>query len=149
MLVTPFTACGSLPPSPAGANVACANAGAAHHAYVVVEHLSGAAMQRCVGFDADAISGKALMDASGIEYGAQKLISGAAVCQVDNEPKHYTQCFPQGQPYWALFIGTRGAWASAPGGFTDAMLRDGQALGWRYVASGSVNPSPPPSATEL
>ena len=149
MLVVLLTACGSPAPSNAGTTIACVNAGAAHHAYVVVEHLSGATIQRCVGFSAEVINGRALMDASGIEYGARKLTSGAAVCQIDNEPRHYSQCFPQNQPYWALFIETGGVWASASGGFTDAMLRDKQALGWRYVASGSVSPSPPPQPAEV
>src|SRR5216684_3027984 len=75
--------------------------------------------------------------------------SGKAVCQVDNEPKQFSECFPQNQPYWALFVETRGAWTSSAGGFTDARLHDTEALGWHYVPSTDPSPGPPPLAEQL
>lgn len=116
-----------------------------HHAYVVVQHLSGSWFDRRVDFTNDAIAGITLMDRSGIEYGAQSVGSGKVVCQVDNEPATFTACFPQNKPYWALFIRTGGKWTSAPSGVSDVNLHDGEAIGWHYVPSGVTAPSPPPS----
>ncbi len=130
--------------SSAGQFTSCVNGAAAHHAYVVVKHLSGASLQRCIGFDSSEIDGQTLMDQSGIQYGAHTLTSGKAVCQVDHEPQQYSQCFPQNQPYWALFVETNGKWASAAGGITDTKLHDADALGWHYVSAGDSSPAPPP-----
>jgi hypothetical protein len=136
-------------PPRAGSSTGCVNAEAPHRAYVVVQHLSGASFQRCVGFTGPMIDGQTLMDQSGVQYEAHSLNSGRAVCQVDNEPKQFTQCFPQNQPYWALFVETRGAWTSSAGGFTDARLHDTEALGWHYVPSSDPSPGPPPLAQQL
>ena len=141
------TACSSpRASSSAGQFTSCVNGASAHHAYVVVEHLSGASLQRCIGFDGSEIDGQTLMDQSGIQYGSHILASGKAVCQVDNEPQQYSQCFPQNQPYWALFVETNGKWASAAGGITEAKLHDADALGWHYVSAGDSSPAPPPLA---
>lgn len=144
-----ITACGGSPatatasPSPAKA---CVNASAPHHAYVVVEHLSGTSVQKCVGFSTSTIDGKSLMDQSGIEYQAQTFSFGSAVCQVDNEPQQFTQCFPQNMPYWALFIESGGTWATAPNGYTQVVLNDRDAIGWHYVQATDPSPAPPPLA---
>ncbi len=144
-----IAACGGSPaaasPSPTSS---CINASAPHHAYVVIEHLSGTTVQKCVGFSTDAIDGQTLMDKSGIQYQAQTFSFGSAVCQVDNEPQQYTQCFPQNQPYWALFIESGGQWATAQNGYTQAVLHDKDALGWHYVQSSDPSPAPPPPAKE-
>jgi len=113
---------------------------------VVVQHLSGATLQKCVGFAGDTIDGLALMDQSGIEYQAQTFSFGKAVCQLDNEPAQFTKCFPDNKPYWSLFIETGGAWASAANGFTDAKVHDKEALGWHYVQQTDPSPAPPPLA---
>jgi hypothetical protein len=99
-----------------------------------------------VGFAGDTIGGQALMDQSGIVYQAQTFSFGKAVCQLDNEPAQFTKCFPANQPYWALFVETAGAWATAPNGFTDAKLHDKEALGWHYVQQTDPSPAPPPLA---
>lgn len=121
----------------------CTGSGS-HHAYVVVEHLSGASLQQCVAFSEVMIDGQTLMDRSGLEYKSKTLSSGKVVCQVDNEPKAFSQCFPQNQPYWALFVEAGGTWSSAPGGYADVRLHDGEALGWHYVRAGDPSPAPPP-----
>jgi len=140
-----IAACGgSTPTSQATPTSSCANAGAAHHAYVVVQHLSGATVQKCVGFAGDIINGQALMDQSGVEYQAQTFSFGKAVCQVDNEPTSYPKCFPDKQPYWSLFVETGGAWASAANGYTTVNLHDKEALGWHYVQATDPSPAPPP-----
>ncbi len=148
-LIGAITACGG---SPAAATASptstCVNASAPRHAYVVVEHLSGATVQQCVGFSTDAIDGQTLMDKSGIKYQFQKFSFGSAVCQIDNEPTQFTQCFPQNQPYWALFIESGGKWATAPNGYTQAVLHDKDALGWHYVQATDPSPAPPPPAKE-
>jgi hypothetical protein len=146
-LVLLLAACSSPRATSSAAQVtSCVNATASHHAYVVVQHLSGASFQRCVGFEGATIDGQTLMDQSGVQYAARALSSGKAVCQVDNEPTQYSQCFPPEQPYWALFVETNGAWSSPPGGFTDARLHDAEALGWHYVAAADPAPAPPPLA---
>jgi hypothetical protein len=126
----------------------CANGAAEHHAYVVVEHLSGTSIQACVGFDGDTVDGKALMDKSGIAYQTQTFSFGLGVCAVDNEPKQFTECFPQGQPYWSLFVEQSGAWTMAQVGFDQVKVHDKDALGWRYVPATDASPSPPPLAKE-
>jgi hypothetical protein len=145
-----IAACGgSSPTSQASPTSSCVNTGAAHHAYVVVQHLSGATLQKCVGFAGDTIDGQALMDQSGIEYQAKTTSVGKAVCQVDNEPAQFSTCFPQNQPYWALFIEAGGAWTMAPKGLSDAMVHDGEAVGWHYVRyDPKSDPSPPPLANQ-
>ncbi|MEA2656741.1 MAG: hypothetical protein QOI23_2106 [Chloroflexota bacterium] len=144
-----FAACGgSSPASQTSPSSSCVNAAAAHHAYVVVEHLSGTSVQKCVGFAGDTIDGQSIMDQSGIEYQAQTFSFGKAVCQIDNEPVQYSACFPQGKPYWALFIETGGAWATATNGYTDAKLHDKEAFGWHYVQAADPSPAPPPLAKQ-
>jgi len=73
---------------------------------------------------------------------------GKAVCEIDSEPKQYSECFPKNQPYWALFVETGGAWAMSQTGYTAVMLHDKDALGWHYVTSADSNPAPPPLAKE-
>jgi hypothetical protein len=142
-------ACGGSPSSSGSTTSSgCINASAPHRAYVVVEHLSGSTKQQCVGFTGDTIDGQALMDQSKLEFAAQTFSFGKAVCQVDNEPKTFTQCFPQNQPYWSLFVETNGAWAQAQSGYTQVTLHDKEALGWHYVAASAASPSPPPLAKE-
>ena len=142
-----IAACGgSSPTSQASPTSSCANAGAAHHAYVVVQHLSGATLQKCVGFAGDTIDGEALMAQSGVEYQAQTFSFGKAVCRVDNEPAQFTKCFPDNKPYWSLFVETSGTWASAPNGYTTVNLHDKEALGWHYVQPADPSPAPPPLA---
>ncbi|TMC51782.1 MAG: hypothetical protein E6J20_14695 [Chloroflexi bacterium] len=145
-----LAACGSQPSaSPVAATIQCTNTGAPHHAYVVVQHMSGAWMERCVGFAASFIDGQTVMDQSGIEYQAEPVGSGKVVCQVDQEPAQFSQCFPQNRPYWALFIASRSSWSSAGGGYTDVTLHDGEALGWRYVNAADPKPLPPPMPRRL
>jgi hypothetical protein len=143
------TACGGSPGTASTSpGSTCVNASAPRHAYVVVEHLNGATVQACVGFSTDAIDGQTLMDKSGIKYQFQKFSFGSAVCQIDNEPPQYSQCFPQNQPYWALFVESGGKWAQAQSGYTDQVLKDTDALGWHYVQASDPSPAPPPPAKE-
>jgi len=149
ILALVLAACGtSSPTSSASPTNSCVNAGAAHHAYLVVEHLSGTSLQRCVGFEGDSIDGQTLMDKSGIEYQTQTFSFGKGVCQVDNEPKVYSECFPKNQPYWALFVETNSAWVTAQTGYTGVSLHDKDALGWHYVQASDQNPAAPPLAKE-
>lgn len=144
-----LVACGSSSPSGASnPSSSCVNASAPHHAYVVVEHLSGKTVQKCVGFTGDTIAGQALMDQSGIKFQTQTYSFGKAACAVDNEPASFSQCLPQNAPYWALFIETNGAWVTAPTGYDAVSLHDKDALGWHYVPASDQNPSPPPPAHE-
>jgi hypothetical protein len=134
---------GSPPASPAAA--ACVNAGAAHKAYVVVQHGGGTAMQKCVGFDGDRIGGEDLMKKSGVEYQAQAFSGvGKAVCQVDNEPSQFSECFPKDKPFWALYVSQSGGpWQQGQTAYTAVSLKNGDALGWEYQSS-TASPPPPP-----
>jgi hypothetical protein len=140
-------ACGSPAASSAGATT-CTGPSGNNRVYIVVEHLSGATMQRCVGFATSIIDGQTAMDQSGIEYQAHAVSAGKVVCQVDFEPKQFSQCFPQNQPYWALFVESGGRWSNAPGGLTDLHLHDQDAIGWHYVGATDPAPAPPPLARE-
>lgn len=143
-----IAACGSSPTSSASPASSCVNASAAHHAYVVVEHLSGTSIQKCVGFAGATIDGQALMDQSTIEYQKQTFSFGNGACQIDNEPAQFTECFPKNKPYWSLFVETAGVWASAQTAYNAINLHDKEALGWHYVDSSDQNPAPPPLAKE-
>jgi len=144
-----IAACGgSSPTSQASPTSSCVNAGAPHHAYVVVEHLSGTSLQKCVGFAGDTIDGQALMDQSGIEFQSQTFSFGKGACQVDNEPAQFSTCFPANKPYWALFLESNGVWALASGAYDKASLHDKDAIGWHYVQPTDPSPAPPPLASE-
>ena len=141
--------CGGSTTTPSASPAAtCVNANAAHRAYVVVEHLSGTSLQKCVGFNGDSVDGQTLMDQARIEYQTQTFSFGKAVCQVDNEPKQFSECLPKNQPYWSLWVETGGRWAMAQVGYTQIQLHDKEALGWHYVAATDQSPSPPPLAKE-
>ena len=120
-----------------------------HHAYVVVQHLNGSWFDRRVDFTGSEIDGVAAMDRSRIEYQAQSVSSGKVVCQVDNEPTTFATCFPQNQPYWALFVAIGGRWSSAPSGISAVRLHDREAIGWHYVRAGDPSPAPPPVPKDL
>jgi hypothetical protein len=144
-----ITACGgSSPTATATPSPTCVNASAPHHAYIVVQHLSGASLQGCVGFTGDTIDGKSLMAQSRIPYQTQTFSFGLGVCAVDSEPAQFSECFPKDKPYWSLFIESAGAWTPAQVGFDQEKLKDNDALGWRYVPSTDQKPSPPPLAKE-
>src|SRR5438067_7373820 len=129
----------------ASASVACANPSSPHRAYVVVEHLSGAAVDKCVGFTGSQIAGDQLMKESGLVYQTQHFSFGDAVCAIDREPASFDQCLPQNAPYWGLWTETRGgAWQQAQVGFSQLMLGDGDTMGWRYTPATEASPAPPP-----
>ena len=141
-------ACGSSSQTAAATpSPTCTGGSSTFHAYVVVQHLDGTIKQRCVGFSGS-ITGKQLMDQSGIVYQTQTFSFGLGVCAVDNEPKQYSECFPKGQPYWDLFIEHAGAWSAAQSAFDQVQVQDKDALGWRYVQAADASPSPPPLARE-
>jgi hypothetical protein len=134
---------GSAPASPAAA--ACVNGGAAHKAYVVVQHTGGTSIQKCVGFDSDQIAGEDLMKKSGVEYQTQAFSGvGKAVCQVDNEPAQFSECFPKDKPFWAMYLSQSGGpWQQGQTAYTAVALKNGDALGWEYQSS-TASPPPPP-----
>src|SRR2546430_7903682 len=136
-------ACGSQPtassnPTAASASAAafsritCADIKAPHHAYVVVQHMSGDWMQRCIGFAPRYIDGQTIMDRSGIQYQVQHLDSGKAVCQVDLEPRQYPDCGSSNSPRRAPFIPAQGRGSQPPTRYTDVPPGGGGAVGMRY-----------------
>lgn len=136
-------------PAAAFSRTDCVDVKAPHHAYVVVQHMSGAVIDRCIGFGATFIDGQTIMDRSGIQYQAQSKPSGKAVCQVDLEPRQYSECVSQNNMHWVLFIQSQGRWSKAQAGYTDIRLSDGDALGWRYVKADDHSPAPPPPPRRL
>ena len=137
-----LTACGGATAPPAAATSTCVNAQAAHKAYLVVTHLDGRSVQKCVGFASDQLNGEDLMKQSGIEFQSQAFSFGKAVCQIDNEPSQYSKCFADSGPNWTLFVEASGAWTVAQTGYGAVSLHDKDALGWRYTSEAS--PAPPP-----
>jgi len=149
-LVLLLAACGGSNAASGGtaatpATAACVNGGAAHKAYVVVKHGGGTALQKCVGFDGDQIGGEDLMKKSGVEYQTQDFSGvGKAVCQVDNEPAQFSECFPKDKPFWAMYVfQSGGAWQQGQTGYTAVSLKNGDALGWEYQPA-TASPPPPP-----
>jgi hypothetical protein len=149
LLLLLLAACGSpapAPPAPAPAAAACVNAKAAHKAYVVVQHLDGKVTYGCVGFDAAQINGDDFMKQSKIDFHTQKFSFGSAACSIDNEPVQFNECLPKDAPYWGLWVAVGGAaWTMAQTAYDAVILKDGDALGWRYTKLSDANPSPPPT----
>lgn len=131
----------------AGSSGACGHSQAAHHAFLVVEHMSGASMQAMVTFASDSVSGKELMDCSGVSYRLAHSGTATVVCQIDREPANSTACALHGQPHWALFVFSSGHWSQPGIGFAGVRLHDREAMGWHYVpaAAGMLVPPPLPS----
>ncbi len=151
--LVPIT-CGEPPAAPhnASSRLACVDPNAPHHAYVVVEHLSGAWIERCVGFGPEIIGGQTIMDRSGIAYIAQGGGPSTVMCRLDLEPLAPNPdgaCAPSANSYWAAFVESQGRWSIVRGTFTQVQLRDNEALGWRYVRLDQRSPSPPPSPHRL
>ena len=88
--------------------------------------------------------GFVLVDALASKWGVRETAAGKAVCQVDLEPRQYSECAPPNGPRWALYIESQGRWSKAPAGYTDIQLGDGDALGWRYVRAEDQAAGPPP-----
>ena len=143
--------CGPFPAAPGGsphskANLACVDVAAPHHAYVVVEHASGAWFDRCVGFAPGYIDAPTLLSRAGIVYAAPRRL----VCAVDGEPHSNAGCDGGASWHWALFVAGGRAWSpKPPGDFMLLRVGDGQALGLRYVISAAASPTPPPLPHEL
>lgn len=127
---------------------ACSNAAAAHRAYLVVQHGSGAIVQRCVGFDGQAMNGDDLMKQSGVPVQTQFFTGiGLAYCAIDNEPATFDKCFPSSGPTWSLYVSKAGAaFQAAQSGAGAISLSDKDALGWKYQVF-SPSPNPPPLPT--
>ncbi len=147
-------ACGPGPaasstPTAAASRINCVDVAAANHAYVVVQHMSGTWIERCIGFAPDFIDGQTIMDRSGIQYQTQPAGATSLMCQVDLEPRHPTGCVNPGQPHWALFVELGGHWSLSHTGFSDVRLFNKQALGWRFVRAGDAAPSPPPLPNQV
>jgi hypothetical protein len=139
-------AAGSPPtPSAAAAVNTCAKAHQSKHlAYLVVQHLSGQTIERCAGFDGDAIEAGAVMNGTGIQY----QVVGTMVCQIDREPQQVSACSPD-QAHWSLWVYMAGAWTAPIAGYGQIQLHDREALGWRYVVSPDPSPSPPTAPRPL
>jgi hypothetical protein len=142
--------------SPLGpfAGSACAGSGP-YHAALVVEPGSGVTIQRCVAFSSATITGDQLLELSGIEYATATLGGfGQAVCQIDNEPAHFSACLPPSpDPYWVLFVSRGGGpWTLSNLGISSQTFANGDAEGFRYdpqtgTAATPPVPTPCPSPT--
>jgi hypothetical protein len=145
VVAVPLAALAALAPPPiAPAVPQCAAAGP-HHAALVLEHGDGSTVTRCVAFAAASISGQQLLAQSGLSWSGQTFGGfGEAVCALDGEPAHYADC-PGKDRYWAVFVARSGGpWQLAGVGISSLALHDGDAEGFRYVAS-SGTPAAPPS----
>ncbi|HKW60346.1 MAG TPA: hypothetical protein VJR46_11405 [Candidatus Dormibacteraeota bacterium] len=114
----------------------CVDVKAPHHAYVVVQHASGAWMERCVGFAPGLIDVPTLMERAGVQYIANE----SAVRVVDGEPATQSD----GTMRWAMFVAISNRWSITYSAFTTVQVADTQAVGWRYVRAADNAPAPPP-----
>lgn len=143
--------CSSSTPTAAvsGAGASCSGVSGAHHVRVVVEASPSKIVSSCVGFSTPTLSAVKALEKSKIELGTQNYGGslGLAVCQADDVPAHYTQCFPTDAPYWAVFTSSDGAaWAAAQVGLSQITVDPGDSVGLRYdPASGTAAPPPAPS----
>ncbi|MGH7722591.1 MAG: hypothetical protein ACRENL_07145 [Candidatus Dormibacteria bacterium] len=149
LAVVPVLAAGTVVGSVTGVGphvAGCAQASSVHHAALVAEHASGAAVTVCVAFAGDSITGAQLLARSGVEYAtADYGGTGQAVCQIDSEPAQYpSSCWTASSPYWAMFVSRGGgAWTVSSLGISSQTFRDSDALGFRY--QGQSDYASPPS----
>ncbi len=129
-------------PTAAAARAACPDMQAVHHAYVVVQHLSGTWFQSCIGFDPAFIDGQTILDRSGIEYLAEAAGSSKLVCQMDLEPAHVTACGGPAWPRWVAYVEVAGKWSPIGTDYSAVRLYDRQAIGWRFARTALVGPPP-------
>ncbi len=129
------------------ASGSCAGVPGAHHVRLVVEPAAGDVIARCVGFAGKGLPALTLLKDSHIELGTQTFSYGVGICQVDNVPAHYTQCFPSGKDYWALFLSKNGrTWTSPSVGVSDITVPPSGSLGLRYDSpTGTAAPPPHPT----
>lgn len=133
------TAQASPSPSAATAVNTCATAHQSPHlAYLVVQHISGQTIERCAGFDGEAIRADMVMKATGIQFQTV----GGVVCQIDHEPQQVGDCSAE-QARWTLWLYAAGAWSVPAAGYGQLQLHDREALGWRYAAPSGASPAPP------
>lgn len=138
-------ACGSGGPQSSAVPSSCSAVSAPHKATVVVTHSDGTTLQRCVGFSSATISGAQLMQKSKVEFVTQTYSYGKAACEIDDQPRHFTECLPKTGDYWALYVLQPGSssWQQAQSGYATTMIKPGGALGWRYESE-SATPAPRP-----
>jgi hypothetical protein len=142
-----MTACGTpscAQPKSSATHITCTDQTAPHHAYVIVEHTSGALLQACVGFDDAYIGGETAMQRSGIQYRAETVGTARVVCQIDLEPADATGCAGRSQPRWVAFESSSGRWLQAGSSFVFLRIYDSEVIGWRYVPADVITPAPPP-----
>ena len=114
----------------------CVDTTAPHHAYVVVQHASGAWIEKCVGFAPEVIDVPTLMERAGIRYAAP----GDTMSTIDGEPaSQSTQAMR-----WVLYVAVGTRWTMTDEPFATMQLSNTQAVGWRYVHAGDASPAPPP-----
>jgi hypothetical protein len=137
---------GTQAPAASPGTQSCGGVKGAHHSWVVVQHLSGAVVRKCAGYDVAQEGGEDLLKASGIEYQGQTFGSlGLALCQVDKEPPTFDKCLPANAPYWAVWISRAGAtWTQPDTGLSGLQFSDHDALGLRYTQPTDPSPAPPP-----
>lgn len=138
-------ACGSSGSQSSAPPSSCSGVSAPHTATVVVTHSDGSTQQRCVGFSSSTISGAQLMQKSKFEFVTQTFSYGKAACEIDNQPRHFTECLPKSGDYWALYVLQPGSssWQQAQSGYATTMIKPGGALGWRYESE-TASPAPTP-----
>jgi hypothetical protein len=121
--------------------VSCVDVAAPHHAYVVVQHSSGAWIERCVGFAPGVIDVPTLMERAGIQYVAPESTMRA----IDGEPSPGSSTSMR----WVLFLAVDNRWTLTRAPFATLQVADAQAVGWRYVPAAESAPVPPPLPHEL
>jgi hypothetical protein len=125
--------------------------GRAHHVAVVVQYASGEVAARCVGFDAESISGYDALTLAGFNVVAEGSAGlGAMVCSIDGVGCDYPtescacQCEGGTCAYWAYSHLRDGAWQYSTQGASSYRVGDGAVEGWAW-GGGSVQrgASPP------
>ena len=131
----------------------CAQAADTNHVGIVVEHGNETVVTQCIGFDTPTTTALAVLQAaasqdSSFAYATESYPGlGDAVCQIGDEPMHYTQCLPSSGSYWVFFTATSGgSWMSAAHGISTTTVSNGGDVGFRYDALTGGDPPPPSPA---
>jgi hypothetical protein len=136
----------------AGAALWQASASAAtHRAGLLVEHSASwpgpRVLWKCVQFAQDAITGLALLELAGVNYGQPPQVydwGGGAytVCQIDRQPTPVPdRCFaPTSSANWSDWYVASGRWIERNTGVTGYSVRDGDMEGWTYTSGFGAAP---------
>jgi hypothetical protein len=149
LLALAFT--GVVAPSAVAAEGACAAAGEAPRAALVVDTGAGV-VTYCVVLDDRTVSGTHLIELAGEQHGLDHAFGfgGGAVCRLAGVGVEGGDCFGAFPDFWGYWHGDgNGGWTWAPTGASSHEVADGAVEGWSWGSGDSPDTHAAPPATTV